>query len=217
MVTRLPMTDPPEVEQALWARFGHYETGFDVGANCGQSVERMLGLCGQVVSLEPNRDSFASLSAQWGLNPRVTCINAAVSDHDGIAELAQLPGKQADTGQLVTPGLSGMEWDPGDWSAVETVPCLALTLDHLAADHGQPGLVKVDTEGHETLVLLGATDVLTLRESDWLIEFHSQVNHARCAEILESHGYRTETIRHPHYIVGGHMWRQHGWIKALRG
>lgn len=216
VVKVLEHTDPAEVRDALWAGFKPVSVGFDVGANCGQSVPDLLRFCSKVVSLEPSGDSYAELVRRYTKEPRVTCRRFAVSDHDGKVELACLPGRPAETGQLVTPGLKGMEWDPGDWDdpSITRDSFTAKTMDWLAGQFGMPGFVKVDTEGHEEQVLRGATRVLGARRTDWLIEFHSPGGHGVCLEILTLAGCRTETIRHPHYTPGGHFWRQHGWIKA---
>lgn len=210
-------TDPAQVAERLWQGFHRSLIGFDIGANAGQSIPQMLEICNRVVSFEPNQDSFAEMNRRWGGDEHtdVELHRIAISDHDGQVQLAQLGGKQAETGQLVTPGLRGMEWDPGNWGDVARVNCLAMTLDSAALVYGRPGFVKVDTEGHEVMVLVGARTVLS-KGANWLIEFHSPENHRMCQAILHDSGHKTETIRHPHYAETSPMWHQHGWIKAWR-
>lgn len=211
----LSSTDPAEISGPLWAGFNHYRCGFDIGANCGQSIPQMLACCEYVISCEPNGDSYAVLEHRWWGDERVRTLQVAVSGHEGSIMLAALPGRQAETGQLVTPGTTGMEWDPGDWEHVPLQACVSRTVDGLAGDYGLPGLIKVDTEGHEALVLAGAAQVLGNAATDWLIEFHSAATYAGCMERLARAGYSPETIRHPHYPVGTPMWHTHGWIRAL--
>jgi FkbM family methyltransferase len=213
-VTKLAMTDPIQVAAILWEGFTACDLGFDVGANCGQSIGAMLKICKRVASFEPSPHSFAVMAAEWEGSPAVSLHNIAVSDHDGDVGLAQLGGRQLSTGQLVTPGTRGMEWDPGDWSAVATVICPARTIDSLAGEIGAPGFVKVDTEGHEVQVLAGAAELLTAGGTEWLIEFHSPGGHQECLRMLQDAGCAVETIRHPHYPEGSRMRKQHGWIKA---
>jgi FkbM family methyltransferase len=216
-VTKLPMTDPVEVSAALWDGFKGYGLGYDVGANCGQSIAGMLRICERVASFEPSPDSYAVLEADWGADPRVTLYQVAVSDREGDVVLAQPGGRPLRTGQLVTPGTEGMEWSPPDanWSAIPSATYPARTLDSLAAETGTPQFVKVDTEGHEVQVLAGAAGVLAAGGTDWLVEFHSPGAHEECLRILREAGCSVETVRHPHYPVGSPMYRQHAWIKAF--
>jgi len=214
-MVRPAATDPPQVQHRLW----HDVRGvraFDVGTNCGQSLPELLRRFDVVVGFEPCRDSFELASA--GFAP-TEILNIAVSDHDGTVVLAEIEGEQADTGQLVSPGTHGMEWDPGDWdsSRVRKVTVECRTLDTLAGEYSLPDFVKVDTEGHELDVLRGAPGVLRRQMTAWLIEFHNPELHKLCKDILESAGHEVETIRHPHYPPGSHMWYQHGWIKARPG
>ena len=214
-VTKLDMTDPVEVHGTLWEGFKGYELGYDVGANCGQSIAGMLGICKHVVSAEPSPDSYAVLEAEWGTHPSVSLYRVAVSDSDGEVVLAQPGGRPLRTGQLVTPGTEGMEWSPPDWSAIPSATYPARTIDSLAAETGVPDFVKVDTEGHEVQVLAGAAGVLAAGGTDWLIEFHSPGAHEECLRVLREAGCAVETVRHPHYPPGSAMSRQHGWIKAM--
>jgi FkbM family methyltransferase len=210
-VVRPAVTDPPEVSEYLWSGFSG-GTGWDVGANCGQSISAMRARFSRVVSFEPCQESFDYTRARF---PDAELHLTAVSDHVGETELALIDGEQADTGQLVTPGTGGMEWDPGSWDgvALRRVPCTM--LDALAIELGEPDFVKVDTEGHELMVLLGGAGLLGTGWVSWLIEFHSDLLRDRCLELLDGAGYAVETIRHPHYPAGGRMWRQHGWLKAF--
>ena len=218
-MTRQSVPDPPQVEHVLWNGYERGMLGFDVGANCGQSISHVLEICERVVAFEPNPGSYAVMHQAWEADDRVELSILAVSRARGTVSLAQLPGEQQETGQLVTPGTSGMEWEPPDWTSVsvDIYPCA--DLDSLASEFGVPEFIKVDTEGHEQSVLAGATGLLSRSvPPDWLIEFHSPEGYAACVCILEELGegaYDIQTVRHPHYPENSHMWHQHGWIKAL--
>lgn len=203
--------DPPQVANQLWEGFGG-AYGWDVGANCGQTVLIMAQLFDRFTCFEPCSDSYAYASQLFGF---ADIRQVAVSDRDGELELAFPAAEQRETGQLVTIGTSGMEWDPGDWSAVErvTVPCR--TADSLAAELGVPDFMKIDTEGHEQAVLCGAQGILKTGKTDFLIEFHSPENYKACRLELEGARYWTKTVRHPNYPPASVMWHQHGWIKAF--
>lgn len=210
-MVRPSVPDPPQVANQLWEGFGG-AYGWDVGANCGQTVLTMAQMFDRFTCFEPCADSYEFARSRFGF---ADIRQLAVSDHDGELELAFPAAEQRETGQLVTIGTSGMEWDPGDWSAVErvTVPCR--TADSLADELGVPDFMKIDTEGHEAKVLIGAQGILKTGKTDFLIEFHSPANDMWCQGELKDAGYWYKIIRHPNYPPDSPMWHQHGWIKAF--
>lgn len=208
---RPSVPDPPELSEWLWDGFGG-EYGWDVGANCGQTIVTMRRLFGRFTSFEPCADSFAVAREMFG---SADIRQLAVSDHDGELELAFPAKEQKETGQLVTIGIKGMEWEPEDWDAVEKVIVPCRTADSLAAELGAPDFMKIDTEGHEDRVLSGASGLLVAGKTDLLVEFHSPENRMRCVTALQEARYRGQTIRHPHYKIGSPLWHQHGWLRAF--
>lgn len=206
--------DPPEIHETLWDGIAG-QTGWDIGANCGQTLTQMVSRFPTVHVFEP-----AAECLPW-LNPWATRENhgrtvriwpIAVSDFAGQITLLELPDK-IDTGQLVT-DIRGMEWNPQQPGATErTVP--ARTVDSLADEIGPPDFMKIDVEGHEMRVLAGAYQTLKDFQPELLIEFHSPQLHTRIIECLHHHDYTDiDTIRHPHYPPKGRMWHQHGWVRA---
>lgn len=214
-MVRPSLPDPVEVRDRLWRGF-RGRTGWDVGANCGQTILEMAFDFDRILAFEPCVPSYCEarkLVNLHGLHAEV--FNVALSDHDGKLELAYPAQEQLETGQLVTPGLKGMEWEPADWDAVERVPVTCLMADTMADIHGFPDFIKVDTEGHEVSVLLGAAGIIARRCTDFLVEFHSPENHKACEQAMSHAGYSVEVVRHPHYREDSPMWHQHGWVRAF--
>lgn len=202
--------DPPEIWHRLWDGFDG-SLGWDIGANCGQTVPVMLERFDQVIAFEPAEECWPYLREFDG---NFTFLPLALSDRDDQIDLVELPDK-IDTGQLVTAGTAGMEWNPDRPDArLRTVLCH--TVDHLISEGAlaAPDFMKIDTEGHELRVLFGARQTLAVRRPDLLIEFHSPELHGSCQTLLEQYGYRCETVRHPHYRKGTPMYFTHGWLKA---
>ena len=129
----------------------------DVGAHVGYftlPAARKVGETGWVIAIEPTPYSAAILRENVALNSfgGVTVIEAAASCRSG-------------TGQLTTSSTSGM-WNtleretlPG---ATESVEVAVRTIDEIVAGCGSPSvrLIKLDVEGHERDVLLGAVATL---------------------------------------------------------
>ncbi len=211
VITPAPI-DPPEIHRQLWDGYLG-EVGWDVGANCGQTLPEITNRYTYVVAFEPAVECHEHLAGWVGRTGVLVC-DYAVSDVDGDVDLAALPDK-INTGQLVTPGTHGMEWSPDVPTAVaRTVK--ARRIDTLIAEGTPaPNFIKVDVEGHEQRVLDGAVQTIADYKPSWLIEFHTPHLHDYCEQTLRSAGYRIETIRHPHYSYGSPMWLQHGWLKAF--
>jgi FkbM family methyltransferase len=215
-MVRSSVPDPIEVTARLWQGF-RGKVGWDVGANCGQSIMEMAFEFTRTVSFEPSPDSFAAahdLIRKHHLH-HSDVLNIALSDHDGFVTLAYPGQEQKETGQLVTPGTAGMEWEPPDWGVVDSLNVPCQRADTVAAERGMPDFMKVDTEGHELHVLQGASWIISEGKTDFLVEFHTPGNKERCQEILEAAGYAVEVVRHPHYPPQSSMWLQHGWLRAF--
>ena len=205
--------DPPEIWSRLWEGF-HGDVGWDIGANCGQTIPIMLDRFQTVFAFEPAEECWPYLTDLREQHPDLTWLPAAISDTTGDIDLIALPDK-IDTGQLVTAGTCGMEWNPDrPDAAVRTL--LSYTADHLVSEGTAPApdFMKIDVEGHEQRVLFGARKTLAVHRPDLLIEFHSPELHTNCQALLEQFGYDVETVRHPHYRPGTPMYSQHGWLRA---
>lgn len=204
-------TDPQEVEQQLWQdQTG--TVGLDVGARGGESIEDFKR-CSftDITCFEPSRDAFSVLEP-YALDLGVKAYQLAISDHSGVVELYSVPRAMA-KGELVS-AVDGMEWSLADWVTAKAVTVGCISLDAYCATRGMPDLIKIDVEGHEDKVLAGAYTVLNAAVSNWIIEFHSPLNHVTCLNLLEANGYEVTVIRHPHYTPESHMWHQHGWLRA---
>lgn len=202
--------DPPEVTARLW-RYYKGAVGWDIGANCGQTIPLMLERFDQVIAFEPAAECAPWLNAIKG---NLTWYPTALSDNDDHIDLIELPDK-IDTGQLVTGGTTGMEWNPDVPGAhTRTVPCRS--VDGLMKDGilPAPDFMKIDVEGHETRVLFGAKRTLAVKRPDLLVEFHSLTQFQSVMTMAETYGYAAEVVRHPHYPAGSDLWANHGWIRA---
>jgi FkbM family methyltransferase len=209
--------DPPEIWSKLWHGV-EGDVGWDVGSNCGQTIPIMCDRFERVTAFEPAEECWPYLDAVAAdynnLLPQVTIEHIGLSDTDSDVDLIALPDK-IDTGQLVTAGTHGMEWNPDSESGlIRTIACR--TVDSLLRDGEMdaPDFMKIDVEGHEMKVLFGAKRTLAISRPDLLIEFHSPLLWSQVGGFLDGFGYVTETIRHPHYSPHSDMWQTHGWIRA---
>lgn len=215
-------SDPAEVQRRLWQDAGG-ETGWDVGANNGESAARMKGLFRRVISFEPAEESYRELALSYGEDRQVMPLQLALTDHEGTLttsvravpiQSGQLVAAQMPyAGYVLGQRLDGtLPW--GEELGTRDVPCS--TADVMAALLGEPDFVKVDTEGHELQVLRGAAGLLQRGRVKWLIEFHDLPLYNDCLALLTDAGYEVDTIRHPHYAPNSEMWARHGWMRARK-
>ncbi len=207
--------DPPELDDVLWRGFEIGDVAYDVGANCGQTVDIIHGFNERVVAFEPAEEAYQYLD-QLILPSRsswLTISPLAVSDTREDIELVAAPSKIA-TGQLVTHGTEGMEWSEEEMRDGEIRVLRATTLDHFSREYGVPDFIKIDVEGHEGAVLRGAAQLIREYQPQMLIEVHSELLGTEIAAQLGATHY-LDLVRHPHYVPGSLLWRTHFWYRAF--
>ena len=140
-------------------------TVVDVGANIGFFTRRFaqwVGPSGHVIALEPETQNFERLKqavAKDGVAARVETILAAAGESDGVVRLRINPQHPGDH-RIELP----------DSTQGHNVPMVR--LDDLLAARGWPtvSLVKIDVQGAEERVLMGAEQTLTTARPAWFVE-----------------------------------------------
>jgi FkbM family methyltransferase len=130
-------------------------TLFDVGANNGEYLEvalKELGTTAKIFSFEPQRSSFELLRLRFADNPHVQLRNAALGKESASAKLFFSDDHQS-TASMYESSVLGS-------SHFETIRLI--TLDQFCHKEGieKIDILKIDTEGHEMDVLLGASNLL---------------------------------------------------------
>lgn len=143
---------------------------FDVGANEGAFTARTQKLCpsAQVYAFEPNPPTYARLAARFADCDRVHVHALGLSASEAVLELADYAGASgsahasflAEGIAAVQPSLPGRSQPQLAFTRVAVV-----TLDSILARHEirTIDLLKLDVEGHEHAVLLGAQDAIAQR------------------------------------------------------
>jgi FkbM family methyltransferase len=182
------------------------ETAVDVGANIGQMTSALahaVKRSGRVIAFEPHPAVYALLDKnvrEWRARPSAPTIEAhqeALSDRDGVAELA------TDVFGL-NEGSASLEplAQPRHAKDVHTVR--VRRVDDVLGDKARVGVMKLDVEGHELHALRGAQAALTTgRIRDLVVEEQDEPP-TPVTRLLAQHGYTLmrigEQLRGP--IVG---------------
>ncbi len=124
----------------------------DVGAHTGAYVHLLLKLAASVTAIEANPQIVRTLTKMYGKRARILC--AAASSADGTAAL-RIPvprqGLRYGLGTIEPENtLAGVE--------VDEVKVPKVILDQINC--GPVGFIKIDVEGHEYDVLLGAQKII---------------------------------------------------------
>ncbi|MFH1559938.1 MAG: FkbM family methyltransferase [Chloroflexota bacterium] len=133
----------------------------DVGANIGSFthlLSMLVGLTGQVHSIEPTPSAFDVLSKRVALFrlKNVRCHPVALGDCEGIGELVGGTGRPGDRAFAHLKASAENEAP-----VIQNIPLT--TLDSLVADQniGHIEFIKCDVEGFELMVFTGGQNVLT--------------------------------------------------------
>lgn len=184
------------VTEAVWRLTDPGETVLDVGANIGYMTSlmaRRVGLDGIVHAFEPHPDIIRDLDANvksWPSPPasRVELHQVALSDCDREGILVDAVG--FDTNR----GISFIGEDEHvEAGTTHDVPLRR--LDGMSLGSSSFGVMKLDVEGHEEAVLVGAERMLNSGQiRDIVFEDHFAMP-SSVARLLESHGYTVFRLR----------------------
>lgn len=90
----------------------------------------------------------------------------------------------------------------------------SITIDDLADRHFVPDFIKMDIEGGEVDALKGATQVLSSRKPDLLIEVHARQLESECLRIIEGYGYRPKILNQRRWLRDHRPAQHNRWIVA---
>lgn len=175
------------VQDLLKKRLKPGECFYDVGAHIGflsLIAARLVGPTGLVTAFEPDVANLAILRANCGRNEifHLNIIAAAVWDSSG--ELAFARGDKASS------RMEGRVIDQKDDKS-DVVNVTAISLDDFVLKDSRrpPHFLKIDVEGGESRVLLGATQVLKQCRPLLLCEVHDLTRVEELQRFLFRLGY----------------------------
>lgn len=133
----------------------------DIGANVGIFTGLLASHLNdgrRVASLEPTRSAHQLLLRNMERNKlgsRVLALQMVASDREGQHEINVCAGREeySSCGPIVHPAVRG--------ALTERYRVLGTTIDALCRQHGlEPGFMKIDVEGYEYRVLVGAAGTI---------------------------------------------------------
>ncbi len=171
----------------------------DVGANIGiyELYLHRLFPDAKIVALEPNRYNREILCSTLEINNlahKVEVLPYALADINGIMKFQDTDGFST-MGRLHEKG-NVVECVKSDLNACPIVDVETRTLDWLVEEQGlgSVDLIKVDVEGCEYFMLMGATSTIKKYKPRLLVEIHTVEAALKCSELLASWGYKWEIL-----------------------
>ena len=157
-------------------------SAIDVGANIGNHSLYFSRFFKKVFSFEANKDIFQVLNLNSRLKRNIKIYNYAVSDQNKKGFL------DIDISNISGSGLSNKAIN-----FKQNTKCKK--LDSLFKNKKDIHLIKIDVEGKELQVLLGAKNILFYNRPIILFEHHLQnfdeKGNSKCISFLSSMGYKT--------------------------
>lgn len=186
------------------------ETVLDVGANTGvyalaaSSVSPMA----QVVAFEPVKRVFDRLAENAVLNGgRITVVNAAASDREGVATLHDTDGDHVYSASLE------YEMMGRRYTRAYEVPALTLDAFCAAEGIGRVDLVKIDVERHEPAVFRGFQATLAASRPDILVEILDEEIGSAVSKAVSGLGYSAYAVNDHGPDAGLHPVRRLGTVE----
>lgn len=159
------------------------EIVIDVGANVGDFSLAAAGCGARVFAFDGDPAVCVCLRENVSNIPEVTVANAILWKADEVVTFYSAPDR-ADSSLFLPPGKS----------IAASFRAVAQRLDGIADRHGigQVALLKIDAEGAEPEVLMGATELLARTRAvaiDTGPERNGEETHVACCEILTECGF----------------------------
>ncbi|MGA9121502.1 MAG: FkbM family methyltransferase [Bacteroidota bacterium] len=174
----------------------------DVGANDGLYARylRSAGYRGRIVSFEPLREAFEALRAQTLRDPHWEAVNAGLGRADGLATISK--ARRSVFSSILQPLPSLKEFAYNDIESVGQEQFTLTTLDSqfpLFVHSNEKVFLKIDTQGYEKEVVLGAAGSLA---SIWGIQlelslqplYEGEASISEMISLLEQHGFMMALI-----------------------
>lgn len=186
------------VSEVLWRLLNEGETAVDAGANIGQMTSIMakrVGNEGQVLSFEPHPQVFQELAANvaaWQHDPGVGQIKV----HEmGLSKEAGFATLHTTSDFAQNRGTASLEVDSDENNQDGKVYSVVIErLENVVPVNSSIGVMKLDVEGHEIDLLLGASRLLTdKRIRDIVFEEHNSYP-SPVTDYLEQQGYTIFSI-----------------------
>ena len=144
---------------------------FDIGANHGEYCNHLRNAVpdAKIHAFEPHPKTFSHLAKQVGKDSNVILVQSAIGSSIGTLSLHGSPDQNASQHSTLYPQVLS---DQLGYKTIESIDVPTTTLDEYTSKNNidRIHLLKIDTEGHEFDVLIGARKLFENSKID-LVQF----------------------------------------------
>jgi FkbM family methyltransferase len=196
-------------------------TVFDVGANVGQTVRKIVEYYpkANIYSFEPDPKSYQKLQERTAHLSNVRVYNIGLGEHNENKEL--LLTNTPTGNSFLAVAEEAFEYSPGDWLKLKDKKEVSVCrLDTFCQDNNISSidLLKIDTQGYELKVLKGGGDWLSPKtvktiylEVNFVTYYQGQASFLDIFSTLLDKGYKFVDFYDKHRKAGSNMY----WCNAL--
>jgi FkbM family methyltransferase len=196
-VVRLPALSPDDAAlRQILMQLG-VSVVFDVGAHVGEYATRLrnIGYRSRIVSFEPQTAAFLVLAEKASRDAHWEAVRLALGDCVGEQDLNISANSVSSSFLPVEIEMLKLETGLAQ-TKVETVPVTTLDqIQHRFVSPSDEGFLKIDAQGYEPNILLGA-DAFLARcravqlEMALFPSYHQQKNMVEMIEFMEAKGFK---------------------------
>jgi FkbM family methyltransferase len=169
----------------------------DIGAHFGFFSLLAAHLCGpegKVMAIEPASRTYPVLQENIKRYPQILSRQVAMGDRDGSITFFEFPLRYSEYNSTGTEQYHNEPWFQ-KIKPVENTVQLRKIDSFLQENSLNPGVIKIDAEGSEDLVIAGGQEYLQAQDPVVILEYlsHPQKNnaHQKAAQTLLSMGYHS--------------------------
>lgn len=155
----------------------------DCGANIGQHIDYFIPHCKRYIAIDCDTRPLLSLANKYQDNDKLVIVQACLNERTRIASLYLHHKKEF----VNFVSINQLRHKMVKYHHVYTyTSTLNIILDHFNAN---PGIIKVDVEGAEYIVLLGGMRYLSAYHPLIMVEIHPSTQLAELFDMLDGLGY----------------------------
>jgi len=174
------------------------DTFIDVGAHFGYYsilASRLVGVVGKVIAFEPSNLAFELLNKNTSPHPNIKIHNTLIGSHSGEVIFYEFPTKYAEYNSMLIDQYKNTDWF--DENLVTESKRGTTAMDEIVRE-SKIDFIKIDVEGAEYKVLLGAKQLIISNYPVVSMEYvhadRSNEAHKSAAEYLRVLGYQSCVI-----------------------
>ncbi len=174
----------------------------DVGANRGDwsGIAWRILKPQKLIAIEPNPTLYTGIVERFKAHTAITCLNLGAGSKSGELPFYITSGSQC--ASFLKPERKMLDIYGDLFAEEKTIAVKVEPLDEILRDYEKISLLKIDVQGYERELLLGAVE--TLRKTDYVLvevnfvsHYQNDIQFPELDRIMSSHGFMLANLSQP--------------------